>query len=308
MSNRRREHRSLRACRCTLMVAGLALLALAAAPPAPARAAREAPRCEPAGPLVALPELNEASGLAVSRSVPGRLWTHNDSGQPIVFALDTQGKVTARVRLTGAVVEDWEAIAVGPCPAGSCLYIADIGDNQAARKRITIYRTPEPAGAGSSAPAAEALHATYPDGAHDAETLLVTPDGELFIVTKGDPGSGTLYKFPRELKPGTMHQLERVGDPRPAGKRGRSENITDGAVSANGTWVALRTGQRVTFYRSADLLKGNWREAGVVDLQPLREAQGEAIAFGPDESLYLAGEGGGKARPGSFARLTCALN
>ena len=308
MSNRGRKNRPFRARRRALMLASVALLTLSAARPAAGQPAGAAPRCEPAGPLVALPELNEASGLAVSRSVPGRLWTHNDSGQPIVFALDTHGKVTARVRLTGAVVEDWEAIAVGPCPAGSCLYIADIGDNQAARKRITIYRTPEPSGAGTSVPAAEALHATYPDGAHDAETLLVSPGGELYIVTKGTPGSGALYKFPRELKPGTTHQLERVGDPRPAGAGGRSQNITDGAVSADGTWVALRTGQRVTFYRSADLLKGNWQEAGAFDLRPLREAQGEAIAFGPDESLYLAGEGGGKARPGSFAHLTCAVS
>jgi hypothetical protein len=286
-----------------------AMMTVAVAQLATAQPAQTAPRCKSAGPVIALPELNEASGLAVSRSVPGRLWTLNDSGQPIVFALDTHGKVTARVRVTGVSVEDWEAIAVGPCPAGSCLYIADIGDNAASRPRITIYRVPETA----TDPVAvtDLFHATYPDGAHDAETLLLTPDGELFIVTKGGPGGGAIYRFPRDLKPGSTHRLERVGEPRPAdksAKSGRAANITDGAVSTDGTWVALRTGQRVAFYRSAELFKGGWREEGAVDLTSLHEAQGEGVAFASDASLYLAGEGGGKSRPGSFAHLTCSGN
>ena len=143
---------------------------------------------------------------------------------------------------------------------------------------------------------------------HDAETLLVTPRGELFIVTKGAPGGGAIYKFPRDLKAGATHPLERVGEPRPIARAGRSENITDGAVSADGAWVVLRTGQRVAFYRSADLLTGHWREASAMDLRSLGEAQGEGIAFAADASVYLAGEGGRKSRPGSLAHLSCALD
>jgi hypothetical protein len=40
---------------------------------------REAAQCQPTGLIVQLPELSEASGLAVSRRTPDRLWTHNDS-------------------------------------------------------------------------------------------------------------------------------------------------------------------------------------------------------------------------------------
>jgi len=305
-TSRRNAHLQLPAL--LLGFAAAALMAMTAADAASAQSAGGAPRCQADGPMVPLRELTEASGLAVSRATPGRLWTHNDSGQPIVFAVDTHGAVTARARLTGATVVDWEAIALGPCPAGSCLHVADIGDNNGARTRITIYRVPEPGGDADSAPAAEALHATYPDGPHDAETLLVTPRGELFIVTKGAPGGGAIYKFPRDLKAGATHSLERVGEPRPIARAGRSANITDGAVSADGAWVALRTGQRVAFYRSADLLTGNWREASATDLRSLGEAQGEGIAFAADASVYLAGEGGRKSRPGSLAHLSCALN
>ena len=97
-----------------------------------------APECRLEGRPTALPELREASGIAASRSVPGRLWTHNDSGVPEIFALDAHGAATGRLRVSGVRVEEWEAIAAGPCPAGSCLFIADIGDNDASRKRVTI--------------------------------------------------------------------------------------------------------------------------------------------------------------------------
>jgi hypothetical protein len=269
---------------------------------------RSAPSCRPDGPVATIPELPEASGIAVSLRVPGRLWAHNDSGQPILFALDARGSVTGRVRLSGVAVEDWEALAVGPCPTGSCIYVADIGDNDAQRKRITIYRLPEPSRAETSAAVKDVFHATYPDGAHDAEALLITPSGELLIVTKGDTGAVALYRFPRELRAGAAHQLERVGKPRGPGKPGDAERITDGAVSADGQWVVLRTGQSLTFHRTAELMAGNWNEVRRVDLKALGEAQGEGVALGADDTVFLTGEGGGKSQPGTFARFTCTAN
>jgi hypothetical protein len=237
--------------------------------------------------------------------VPGRFWSHNDSGEPVIFALDANGSVTGRVQVPGSSVEDWEAIAVGSCPAGSCVFVADIGDNDARRKRITIYRMPEPADSATSASAVDVIHATYPDGAHDAETLLVTPEGGLFIVTKGDTGPVALYRFPRELQSGATVRLERVGNPRDSGRPGKNDRITDGAVSPDGQWIVLRTNHSLSFYRAAELMAGTWEGARPVDLAKLGEPQGEGVAFGGDNSVYVAGEGGGKARPGTFARLRC---
>lgn len=264
-----------------------------------------ASQCRPAGTLVTVPELAEGSGLAVSSRVPGRLWAHNDSGESVLIALDERGSVTGRVRLTGATVEDWEAIAVGPCGAGSCLHVADIGDNNAARKRVTIYRLPEPAGATDSAAVSDVFHATYPDGPHDAEALLITPDGRLHIVTKGETGPVALYRFPRELRSGGSVQLERIGEAG-SNKAGKASRITDGAVSSDGQWTALRTGSSLVFYHTSELLAGQWREASRVDLAPLNEPQGEGVALGANNAVFLAGEGGGKGQPGTFARFTCA--
>jgi glucose/arabinose dehydrogenase len=209
------------------------------------------PPCRPDGELVTVPELVEASGIAVSRRVPGRLWMHNDgSGEPVLFALDTRGSVTGKVSLSGATVEDWEAVAVGPCPAGSCVYVADIGDNDARRTRITICRLPEPSAGDESVAVKDVFHATYPDGAHDAEALLITADGRMFVVTKGDAGPVALYRFPQELRPGATHQLERVGQPRGGDKPAARITDAPSPQMASGWRCAARRTSRFIGRRS----------------------------------------------------------
>ena len=278
------------------------------APSATAGAQQQAvsgPQCRPAGPITKIPELPEASGLAISLRVPDRLWAHNDSGEPVLFALDTNGSVTDRLRLAGANVEDWEAMAVGPCPAGSCIYIADIGDNDADRQRITLYRFTEPGTAVRSATVTDIFHATYPDGRHDAESLLLSQDGRVHVVTKGERGPVSVYRFPKELRAGATVQLERIGKAREANTK--DDRITDGATSPDGVWTVLRTNNTLVFHRTAELMAGNWRGSGNTDLSRLGEPQGEAVAISADGTIYLAGEGGGKSQPGTFARLTCKL-
>jgi hypothetical protein len=261
--------------------------------------------CRATGTLLPLNGVPEASGLAASRKHPGRLWALNDSGPPQLTSIDAKGTVTGTLRLTGASLDDWEALAVGPCPAGSCLFVGDIGDNDAKRRRITIYRLPEPDDVTGTSAVSDVFHATYADGKHDAETLLVAGDGTLYIVTKGDTGPIALYRFPADLRNGADVKLERVGQPF-ATRSDVKARITDGSVSPDGEWVALRTNSRLTFYRSADLFAGKWNEASHIDLSPLAEPQGEGVALGANNTVLLAGEGGGKQRPGTLVRFTCA--
>lgn len=264
--------------------------------------------CQAAGALVRVPELPEGSGVAASQRSPGRLWAHNDSGEPVLVALDSKGAVAGRIHVSGAKVADWEAVAVGPCPSGTCLYIGDIGDNDGKRRTITIYRLPEPANASGSVAIADEFRASYPDGAHDAETLLVTPKGEILIVTKGDTGRVALYRMPADTKPGGQVTLQQMGQPRPGRPASADDRITDGDVSPSGAWVALRTKSDVVIHRTEDLMSGNWREAGRVSLKTLSEPQGEGIAFGDERTIYVVGEGGGKSQPGTFGRLTCTFD
>ena len=72
-------------------------------------------------------------------------------------------------------------MAAGPAPNGSddVLYVGDIGDNDAARPTVTVYRVHEP-GEAPAAPGVpldevEAIELQYPDGPSDAEALLDRP-------------------------------------------------------------------------------------------------------------------------------------
>jgi hypothetical protein len=260
--------------------------------------------CRPTGPVVKMAGLSEVSGIAASRRTPGTLWAVIDSGSPVLYSLSAGGSVKGQVRLTGADVDDWEAVTIGPCPGGSCLYIGDIGDNNASRKHVTIYRLPEPGAADASSAASDAINATYPDGPHDAEALFAS-EGALYLVTKGDKEPVALYRFPRDLPPGASVQLERVGKPREPSTPSRDARVTDAAASPNGDWVVLRTAQALNFHRTRELLAGNWQPAHVVDIGALKEPQGEGVTFDANNSIVVAGEGGGKSAPGTFARLTC---
>jgi hypothetical protein len=257
--------------------------------------------CTTATSPVALAGLSEASGMAAGGAM---LWLHNDSGEPALIAVNHSGQQVGRVTVTGARVDDWEALATGPCGKGRCLFVGDIGDNNATRKHITIYRVAEPSKVGGSA-TADAFHATYPDGAQDAEALLAAPDGGLFLVTKGETNPVRVYKFPREVRAGTTVQLAPVGQLKPV--QDQADRVTDGAFSPDGRWVVLRTRRALTFYRADEFVLGHFREVQRVDLSSLKEAQGEAVTFGSGKTVYVASEGGGKKQPGTLASLSCAL-
>ena len=261
--------------------------------------------CTVASPIARIDGAGEASGAVASRRTPGVVWTHNDSGEPILIAVDTRGAVIGRVRVTGAQVDDWEDLAIGPCPQGTCVYIGDIGDNRGRRDRITVYRVPEPSPDMTATPPAEAFHAAYPDGAHDAESLFVTPEARLFAITKGDPGPVALYRFPHPLQSVSVMRLERVGAPLGEGNVARHDRPTGADTSSDGRWVAVRTIAWLAFYRTADLTSGQWRAAARADLSGVGERRGEGVAFGPDGTVFLVGEGGRDG--GTFARLRCTL-
>ena len=62
-----------------------------------------------------LPDLPEASGITHSRRTADLYWSFNDSGEPALFGVDSNGNVTARVRVSGATLHNWEDISAGPC-------------------------------------------------------------------------------------------------------------------------------------------------------------------------------------------------
>jgi hypothetical protein len=199
--------------------------------------------------------VTESSGLAVGGLNSRIIWTHNDSGHgPFLYATDRQGRALAAVEVDGARAVDWEDIAVGPGADGKpALYIGDIGDNGRSRSHAVIYRIPEPAinfnetGQRERSAPAEAFPFVYPDGRHDAETLLVHPKtGDIYVVTKGESGQSGVYRFPMPLIADRIVTLQRVATitfSNPIRMRGRSlgKLATGGAFSRDGTRIAIRT-------------------------------------------------------------------
>jgi len=259
--------------------------------------------------LQLLGKLPEASGLALSRRSPDVLWSMNDSGDPAVVALSTTGEVKGQVRVTGAAVRDWEALSVGPCPGGSCLYVGDIGDDGAKRMQVTIYRVPEPKANDTVTAPADTFVFAYPDKAHDAESLFVTADQSLFIITKGHPT--VLYRAPRDARPGAVATLSKVAelpvDNFLNGQIRKQTRITDAETTPDGEWVALRTNSELLLLRTRDLVNGTMTDVWHANLRPLDETQGEGVAISNAGDVYLAGEGGGHGLPGTFTHLKCQL-
>src|SRR5215203_4901529 len=187
----------------------------------------------PYGPPVTIATLkdksvSESSGLVASRATPGAYWTNNDSGDgPFIYAFNTRGDSLGTFRVTGAQARDWEDIAAGPGPQPnkSYLYIGDIGDNDAVRSEVVVYRVAEPALStatskltksrpGSTEPA-EAIRLQYPDGKHDAEALLVHPrTGNIYIVTKVLIANPAVYEAVAPFTAGKSITMRKVGEPR----------------------------------------------------------------------------------------------
>ncbi len=251
----------------------------------------------------------EASAAAPSRAHPGIFWTHEDSGsRPELFALRADGSRAGRVKVSGAKNQDWEDAAVGPCPAGTCVYIADVGDNARDRPEVVIWRVPEPEPGAAATKPAEALRAVWPDGPRDAEAVFVLPDGSVHLVTKGDRTPVEVYRLPPSAGPSAPARLERVRVLSPAPEQ-PGDRVTGAGASPDGRWVALRTYRTLLFFPTADLLSPTAALDPLrVDLTALGEEQGEGVGIGPDgRTVTLTSEGRGRRTPATTARLLCNL-
>ena len=256
--------------------------------------ARSAGPCTLVSGPTALPEIPETSGLAIGRRNPGILWSHNDSGNvAMLFAMDTAGAMLGRVRLP-VKTRDWEDISAARCGAADCLYIADIGDNRAARPHISIYRVPEPAPGDAQTAAPEVFTAAYADGPHNAEAMFVAGD-DVFIITRDR--IGLLYKgTPAAGRALTFQRIGQLG----------LTTVTDAETSRDGASVAVRTSHEVALYRTTDLIRGVTTPYLRIPIDGLRELQGEGVALdGP--MLYLSSEAGGARNAGRILRLRCEL-
>lgn len=215
------------------------------------------------------PRIDEASALV---ALPGgRFATTNDSGDTgRVFTVDGTGR-TVGVTTWSEAPEDVEALA--QCRPGS-VWVGDVGDNRRARDTVEVARAPVGPGERTVAPTTYRL--VYPDGPHDAETLLCQPrTGRLYLATKEFLG-GHIYALPARLDPDRPNRLRRLGRVMPM--------ATDGTFWPDGRHLLVRG------YFSAELYR--WPSLERVARFDLPEQkQGEGIGVTADGRVYVSSEG-----------------
>jgi len=234
------------------------------------------------------PEATELSGLVLSPTRRGVLWSHNDSGDRArLFALRTDGSLIASLDVPGARAVDWEDIAVGP---DDTLLVGDIGDNRASRASIDVWRVKEPRLGDRPATTAPAtrLSLKYPDGAHDAETLIADRrTGEVVVVTKRVDGRSGVYAA-SVTAPETLRKVTTL-------RLGLGGLATAGDVSADGRVVAIRTYTALYVWSKrpgASIASALKRKPCVGSAPLLAEGQGESLALSGDgRSFYTVPEG-----------------
>ena len=242
-------------------------------------------------------ELDELSGLAVSRRNPGVIWAHNDSGDaPRLFAITPAGALLGTYALEGASAVDWEDMAIGRDPDGGTdyLYVADIGDNARLRPGIEIYRVREPVvdptlyGTSNTLDQVEHLRFVYEDGAHNAETLMADPEtGDLIVIAKAKKKEPTgIYRAVLAASPGGTNTFTLVGHT-PVSR------IVGGDISPSGRQLLLKNYKEVfLFTRNNGQSVAEALTNAPTALPYVQEEQGEAIGWDCNEQgYYTASEG-----------------
>ena len=268
-------------------------------------------------------ELRESSGVVVSRTQPGVLWSHNDSGDgPNLYAIDISGRLLAKVAVSNAMARDWEDISAGPCPTADgtasaqpspCLYVADIGDNNQVRREVTIYIVGEPKIGGSDTATTATAHAfnfRYSEGPTDAEAIAIHPNGDITLVSKGRRGAIDFFI----ISAGAVRQALASGETITARYNGNTgippedrtgRLATSAAISPDGKTLAVRTYYEIYFYGLVtERGETRWRDLGRPCSLGDAEPQGEAIDFLDENTLLLTSERA-RGRPGSIHKVQC---
>jgi len=187
------------------------------------------------------PSITESSGVVASRQHTNVFWTHNDGGKSeTLFAITREGKTLGEFKVLGAKIDDWEDIGIDN---DGHLYIADTGDNDAKRKRVTVFRVdePDPSVPGGSVRATHKWHLHWPNGPVDSEGLFVYGTNGYLVTKVKNDRRAEVYRF--QLDAIESQALKFVA------KLTIDSPVTGADISANGVAVAFVSSTGAFVYR-----------------------------------------------------------
>ncbi len=165
-------------------------------------------------------------------TVTGLAW--NDDTQEVlvtdeagtIIAVDPASDDSREVTFTGTP-ESVQALSL----FDDKLYVGDIGDEEAQREFVTVFRISPEAGSTNY----WAWDFTYQDGPQDAKAMAISGKGRVYVVTGGDdPG---IYRAGLEPSRSDVNTMVRTADA-PAG-------VTDAVFLGDGSTLMLRTADGV---------------------------------------------------------------
>lgn len=226
---------------------------------------------------VAVPSvLKGASGIAGSKSVPQTLWVEEDSGNPPqLYSLNYDGSIRKKVYIKGTANRDWEDIA----RSGDTLYVAETGDNNQVYTGYAIYKFAEPAADADTVYTFKKISFKYPDGAHDAEALLVDPSTrDIYVITKRDNPS-RLYKiqFPYSTTTNIAVMAGQLS----------FNGVVSAALSPDGKEILVKTYTNLYHYKTDGKSIEAALQSAPAMLPYTAEPQGEAVTFAQDNSGFF---------------------
>lgn len=251
-------------------------------------------------------KLTEASGLAVSRRDPSLLWVINDGGSPAKIHLTrTDGKNRGSMKLRKEKNNDWEDLAAFTLDGKPYLLVADVGDNNAKRKKVELHVVAEPKSDPNdsldlSVKPDWSIRFRYEDGPRDCEAVAVdAKGGHILLVTKREKHPG-IYQLPL-ARPSSKETLtaKRLGPlaklKLPPGAKLHLHHFqpTGLDISADGTMAAVLTYRGSYLFRRSE--NESWAEAFAKSPEILGAhglSQAEALAFSADgRTLFITSEG-----------------
>ena len=206
-------------------------------------------------------DLTELSGMAQCESTPGLIYAINDKGNEAkLYTVDEAAKMQTIYPFLEDKNKDWEDLACGKCidSPSECVYIGDIGSNNGTRKKLTVYMVPVPillqeTKKGPSVVRTK-IKLKYPNGSHNAETLLAHPKKAMLLVVTKEKGPKGKLKDPRmfqidftkEQYNGDRLKLADLGQIKMLRHLERSDPassswITGGDFHPSGDWMLLMT-------------------------------------------------------------------
>lgn len=238
--------------------------------------------------------LDESSGLAASRRVPGLFWSHNDSDTDArLYLFDRQGRDLGSCALKDMRAFDWEDMASFVWAGKPYLLLADTGNNNLAAAVHMLHLVEEPpvdAQRGllvREVAVVETVYFSFEDDFRNCEAVGIDPtDRTVLLVSKesGPQCHAYVLAWPKEptrkaqvaRRGATLHMRQATGmDVSPDGRRAI-------VVTYNNAFEFVRQPGETWF----QALSRPPREIPMPD-----RAQGEAICYGNDGmTLYLTSE------------------